>query len=68
MSEDAFREVSKDAFFARILPLDVNPQIQPGPWPYTSLWKLRSGQVVGKTVNFFPPGERLQKTSYWFPK
>ena len=68
MSEDAFREVSKDTFFAAIGPLNVHPQIQPGPWPYTSLFKLPSGRVMGKTVNFLPPGEALPKTSFWLPK
>ena len=42
--------VSKDAFYATVGKLDVHPSIQPGAYPYTSLWKLRSGQVVGKSV------------------
>lgn len=68
MSKDAFREASKDTFFAAIRPLNVHPQIQPGPWPYTSLWKLPGGQVMGKVVNSLSPGEALPKTSFWLPK
>lgn len=45
------RKISKDEFYKMVGPLDVHPSIQPGPWPYTSLWKLRNTrEVVGKSV------------------
>ena len=46
------RQVTKDQFYAAVGPLNVHPSIQPGSWPYTSLWKLQSGdqRTVGKTV------------------
>lgn len=47
------RQVSKDEFYAKVGPLNVHPQIQPGPHPYTCLWKLLSGdyRVIGKSVD-----------------
>lgn len=51
------RAVTKDEFFAAIGTLDVHPQIQPGPHPYTSLWKMRyGGGIVGKSVGRFEQG------------
>lgn len=47
------KQVSQERFFAVMNPLDVHPSIQPGPWPYTSLWKLRrnpDGAILGKSV------------------
>jgi hypothetical protein len=45
------RAVDKAAFYARVGPLNVHATIQPGGWPYTSLWKLADGRtVVGKSV------------------
>lgn len=45
------RPVTKDEFYAAIGNLNVHPQIQPGPYPYTSLWKrLDNRNVIGKSV------------------
>lgn len=45
------RAVTKEQFFAALGGLNVHPQIQPGPYPYTSLWKLADSRtVVGRTV------------------
>lgn len=45
------RPVTKEQFYAAIGHLNVHPQIQPGPYPYTSLWKHLNGSgVVGKSV------------------
>lgn len=45
------KQVPKDQFYAAMNPLDVHPSIQPGRWPYTSLWKERhSDRIRGKSV------------------
>ena len=45
------RSVTKDEFYAFLGNRDVHPLIQPGPYPYISIWKLRyGGEVVGKIV------------------
>jgi hypothetical protein len=46
-----FRRVTRDEFFAKMMRLDVNPQIVNSTYPYTSDWKLhrQPGQpVVGR--------------------
>ena len=49
------RSVTKEQFFKAIneSKLDVQPSIQPGRWPYTSIWKFprNPGRApYGKTV------------------
>ena len=46
------RPVTKEQFYAAIGHLNVHPQIQPGGYPYTSIWKMLDGSrvVVGKSV------------------
>jgi hypothetical protein len=50
-------KVTKDEFWAHIfgLTVDVHPRIQPGPYPYTSVFLDRHnrvyGQIVGAVVN-----------------
>jgi hypothetical protein len=44
------REVAKADFYARVGPLNVYASIQPGRWPYTSLWKISGSGVVGKSI------------------
>ncbi len=47
------KPVTAEQFYAFMNPLDVHPSIQPGPWPYTSLWKLRrnsDGAPLGKSI------------------
>ena len=56
------KAVTKEQFFAVICPLDVHPSIAPGPWPYTSIWKMRNNQrVVGKSVDH----ESAELTEYF---
>lgn len=53
------RPVTKEQFYDAIGRLNVHPQIQPGPYPYTSTWKMLSDRrVVGKSV-----GRRLGGTT-----
>lgn len=61
-----WRDVSMDEFFSVIGPMDVHPYPQ-GKWPYTSLFKTRSGFVVGKAEDFLPEGSGLTETRYWLP-
>lgn len=64
-----FFEVTAKAFYDRIGPLDVNPYIQPGKYPYTSLWILRDWRtVIGKSVGFIPEGKALEETRYYLCK
>jgi len=57
------KPVTKEEFYKQVGPLDVHPSIQPGPYPYTSLWKLRHGQTVGKSVGRIEGG--LAVTDYF---
>jgi hypothetical protein len=60
------RKVTQDEFYAHIGPLDVHPSIRPGPWPYTSDWKLRSGLIVGKSVAVYINGKNgLTRNEYY---
>lgn len=43
------KEVSEKEFFKTIGKLDVHPTAV-GKWPYTSLFKNRSGVIVGRIV------------------
>lgn len=45
------KPVSREQFYSAVGRLNVDPQIQPGPYPYTSLWKTSPDRrVVGKSV------------------
>lgn len=58
------RAVTAERFFAVVKPLDVVASIQPGAYPYTSIWKLRyGGHVVGKSVGRMDGG--LTVTDYY---
>lgn len=50
--------VTKEQFFAKINPLNVAGHIQPGPHPYTTVFKLQAGfqQTIGKTVDRYEGG------------
>lgn len=51
------RRVTKEEFFSAIGFMNVHPQIQPGPYPYTSLWKRASDRfVVGKSMGVLVGG------------
>lgn len=47
-----FKEVTREEFYKRLYadPRDIMPKIQPGDYPWTSLWKAKGGAVFGKTV------------------
>lgn len=45
-----WREISRQEFFATVGKMDVTPYPHGRP-PYTSNWKLRSGEIVGKVVD-----------------
>jgi hypothetical protein len=67
---DSFILVTREPFFAKIYELsskaiDVHPSIKRTPYPYTSEWKKRSGEVVGVTEIFFPEGSALEATRYF---
>lgn len=46
-----FKEVTREEFYKRLYanPRDIMPKIQPGDYPWTSIWKTKSGVVFGKT-------------------
>jgi len=67
---DGFTSVTREQFFAKIHELsnraiDVHPSIRRTPYPYTSDWKKRSGEVVGVTEVFYPEGSALEATRYF---
>jgi hypothetical protein len=53
---------SKAEFFKAMNPLDVHPHPQ-GPYPYTTLWKLRCGRLIGKSVARV---ERGREMTSWY--
>lgn len=62
----SYREVTKDEFYKAIGNQDVSPT-PVGSWPYTSLFKTRAGQVVGKVEQYLPEGSGLTNSRYWLP-
>ena len=58
-----WREIPAEEFFDSVGSLNVHPQIQPGGYPYTSLWKTPMGQVKGKSV-----GHEFGPTRYYVPE
>lgn len=63
-----WRQVTKEEFYAAIGHLDVNPSILPGPYPYTSEFKMRhSRAVVGIKVGYRPEGRALPVSAYYLP-
>jgi len=59
------REATKTEFFAAMTG-NVHPKILPGPYPYTSEWRLRpSNRVVGKSVGYIPHGKGLEETRWY---
>jgi hypothetical protein len=56
------RKVTMEEFYKVMGPLDVHPSIQPGPYPYTSLWKLRQrpdSTPLGKSVGRMEGGQAV---------
>ena len=49
-------EVTKKKFYEVINPLDVVLQTI-GDYPYTTIFKLRHGQEVGRVVGSYPKGK-----------
>ena len=44
------KKVSEDCFFRKINPMDVTIDVK-GSYPYTSIFRKRGGDVVGKIVH-----------------
>lgn len=63
------KQVTKAEFYSTIGPLNVHSCIRPGPWPYTSDWKLGAGagRVVGRSEVRRIPGSGLVETVYFLP-
>ncbi len=62
-TEQRWREVTKDEFYWIIGPLNVHPQVQENPWPYTCLFKGVEGRIHGKTLCESVPNP----ARYWLP-
>jgi hypothetical protein len=62
-----WREVTQDEFYKGIGNSDVHPQIQPGPYPYTSMFLTRDRRIKGKVVGHFTEGTRLAENKYYLP-
>ena len=47
------RPVTKEEFYTKVGPLNVHASIQPGPWPYTAVWKIQAAdyRTIGKSVD-----------------
>jgi len=59
-----WKEISKDEFFKIMMPLNVHPFIQQGPYPYTSIWKMiHGGKIMGKSI-----GQVKGPNKYFLPK
>jgi hypothetical protein len=62
------KQVTYNEFFEAIGPTDVHPSTEN---PYETLWKTRSGQIVGKTIpgwrNYYTNGKPTEK-QYWLGK
>jgi len=61
----AWREVTKAEFFKVVGPKDVMPSIQPGGYPYTSIWLTPQRQAVGKSIGRMEGG--VEKKSWHLP-
>ncbi len=62
-----WQEVTKEEFYSRIYEgkLNVHPQIQPGNYPYTSVFKSPAGRVFGKSVGYYVEGTRMEEKQYY---
>jgi hypothetical protein len=60
------REVTRDEFYAVIMPLNVHP-VPEGRYPYTSNFKTPDGRIIGKVVGRFtnPPNGYPIITEYF---
>jgi hypothetical protein len=59
--DNEYTEVTKDIFYAKIGPLNVNSVIINDKWPYSSDFILASNrEVVGKTVDRYTDGVEHQ--------
>lgn len=63
-----WKEITKDEFFSTVGQMDVHPW-PVGDWPYTSLWKTRSGTIAGKSILYYPNGKEsgMPATRYMVP-
>lgn len=60
------REVSEEAFYRVIGPLDVSPSVR-GPWPYLSIYKHRDGRHAGYSKEFLIDGCGSTEVRYFLP-
>lgn len=59
------KEVTQKEFFDTVGPRDVHPEIV-GSWPYTSIFRTRSGRYeVGRIVQEIPQGKGLPVSRYF---
>ena len=65
--EMTMHEVSKDDFHAWLKgeKRDVHPRLIGNKWPYTSLFRTKSGEVLGKIETYIPEGSALSKNRYF---
>lgn len=57
------KEVSEREFYAFVGPLDVSP-MPVGDFPYTSIFKTRSGNEVARIVESFGDVVRIKRNYY----
>lgn len=60
------RQVTQEEFYATIGPRDVHPHIVT-PWPFVSIWRTPTREVLGRSEIYFPEGSALFKTRYFLP-
>jgi hypothetical protein len=58
-----WKEVGAIEFYDVMGPLNIHPEIQPGRYPYTALWKTPLGEVRGETV-----GKSDGTHTYYLPR
>lgn len=69
MPDNNFHPVTRDRFFTVIKDLsdrniDVHPSLRLTPYPFTSDWKKRNGEIIGISEDYLP-GTALHETRYF---
>jgi len=59
-------EVSRDLFYRIIGQQEVRPHVQPGKWPYTTIFRTPDNQDRGMTVDRDMGGQTV--STYWLPR
>jgi hypothetical protein len=60
---DLWREVTQAEFFRVMGPINVHPSIQPGKYPYTSIWQTPQRSAIGESVGSMEGG---RERTAWF--